>query len=153
MSEEEEEIWFYKRDRAVYEPFSNFALLGIEMNGRSYITVEHWYQSMKAQTEADHELVRMQPSPYKAMKMGRQIAIRPDFLSIKYEVMKAGVRRKFETHEDARNLLLSTQNMKLSEDAERDSIWGTGPDGLGTDYMGAILMEIRDEIRQAQKPV
>jgi hypothetical protein len=54
------------------------------------------------------------------------------------------VLRKFETHADIREVLLSTGNELIVENAPGDYYWGCGADGRGKNRLGQILMEVRE---------
>jgi hypothetical protein len=54
------------------------------------------------------------------------------------------VLRKFETHADIREVLLSTGNELIVENAPGDYYWGCGADGSGKNRLGQILMEVRE---------
>ena len=67
---------------------------------------------------------------------------------MKDDVMRRAVRRKFESHDDIREVLLGTGDQKIVENAPRDYYWGCGSDGSGRNMLGRILMEIRGELQQ-----
>ena len=62
--------------------------------------------------------------------------------------MKRALRLKF-MNPQLRSLLLSTKNRMLVEDSPYDRYWGGGRDRKGRNRLGILLMEIRDEIRNA----
>ena len=55
---------------------------------------------------------------------------------------------KFSQHDDLKILLLSTGEAKLIEHTENDAYWGDGGDGKGKNYLGILLMQVREEISQ-----
>jgi N-glycosidase YbiA len=67
---------------------------------------------------------------------------------VKDDIMRRAVRRKFETHEDIRRILLSTGNEELIEQTTDDYYWGCGTNGTGANMLGKILMEVRAEMRE-----
>lgn len=75
--------------------------------------------------------------------------MRPDWDVVKWDVMRAALRSKFERHEGARTLLLSTGDATLIEDSPHDNVWGVGRDGSGANMLGKFLMQLRDELRRA----
>lgn len=74
-----------------------------------------------------------------------KVKINPNWDTIKYEVMLRAVRAKYWQHPTFRELLLSTGKAKIEEDSPFDSIWGIGCDGKGLNWLGQILMQVRDE--------
>lgn len=73
--------------------------------------------------------------------------LRPDWESVKDDVMRRAVRRKFETHASLRDLLLGTEQQEIVENAPGDYYWGAGADGSGKNMLGIILMETREILR------
>jgi N-glycosidase YbiA len=58
--------------------------------------------------------------------------------------------RKFETHEEIRNILLSTGDEEIIEHTTYDYYWGYGTNGTGKNMLGKILMEIREKLRKSE---
>lgn len=67
---------------------------------------------------------------------------------VKLKLMKQTLKTKFKVDEHCREVLLSTGNKKLEEDSPYDSFWGIGRNGNGKNYLGRLLMKLRDKIRQ-----
>jgi hypothetical protein len=63
------------------------------------------------------------------------------------DIMRKAVLRKFETHKDIRDILLSTDNEEIVENSPIDFYWGCGSDGSGKNMLGIILMEVREILR------
>lgn len=66
---------------------------------------------------------------------------------LKDAVMERAVRRKFELHDELRDLLLGTGDEELAEAAPTDFYWGVGRDGTRRNKLGLLLMHIRSELR------
>ncbi len=130
--------------------FSNFSRHGFELDGKFWPTAEHCFQAQKfAGTE--HELhVAKAKTPKEAAQRGRdrKAPLRADWESVKDDVMRRAVRRKFETHQEIRDLLLGTGDQELVENAPGDFYWGCGADGTGLNKLGLILMEVRTILRE-----
>lgn len=120
------------------------------MDGAWWPTVEHYFQAQKFEDEAYRERIRVAPGPREAKNLGRtrDLPLRADWDEVKEEVMLAACRQKFATHEEAREVLLSTGDEELVENAPNDAFWGCGPDGQGRNALGRILMQVREELRQ-----
>lgn len=79
-------------------------------------------------------------------KYGRNIMVRPDWNKVKVEVMRRVVRAKFEQDRELAGLLRATGNARLEETNHwRDTFWGVC-NGVGENWLGKILMEVRDQL-------
>ncbi len=141
-------IEFYAKFESFGE-LSNFSDHGIEMDGKWYPTVEHYFQAVKFPGDAHAEKIRTAENPMVAKSLGRtrKVQIREDWEEIKVDVMREAVRIKFTTHDELRELLISTGNEELIEAAPSDYFWGSGKTGTGQNWLGRILMEVREELR------
>jgi hypothetical protein len=90
-------------------------------------------------------------TPKDAARMGRDRSrpLRSDWERVKDDIMRKAVLRKFETHADIREVLLSTGDAPIVENAPGDYYWGCGADGSGKNMLGQILMEVREILRDA----
>jgi ribA/ribD-fused uncharacterized protein len=77
--------------------------------------------------------------------------LRKDWEKVKEDIMRRGVLRKFETHGDIREILLSTEDEEIVENSPSDYYWGCGKDGSGKNRLGVILMEVREELREGNE--
>jgi len=144
-----EPVYFYTPDEA-YGAFSNFSRHGVEMDGSWWPTVEHYFQAQKFQDAIYRERIRKASTPKQAAGLGRDRAVplRPDWETVKVEIMAKAVLKKFMTHAEPRELLLSTGDRPLVEAAPGDYFWGAGQDGTGQNHLGRLLMGIRRQIRE-----
>jgi hypothetical protein len=128
---------------------SNFSSHGFELGGRWWPTVEHCFQAMKHAGTPHEERVRAAATPAQAKRLGRtsKVTLRPDWDSVRDEVMRAAVLAKFRAHADIRATLLATGDEVLIENAPTDHYWGCGRDGTGRNRLGEILMEVRALLR------
>jgi len=137
-------IMFYKVNDE-YGCFSNFSRHGFELNGKYWSTSEHYFQAQKfAGTEYEEE-IRLAATAMEAAKFGRDRnkPLRKDWEQVKYNIMKEAVLAKFRTHDDIREILLSTGDSEIIEKTTDDYYWGCGSDGTGKNMLGKILMEVR----------
>lgn len=144
-------ILFYSHTKGPYAAFSNFTPHPFTLDGLVWPTVEHYFQAAKFPGHSHAETIRQATSPRSAKMLGRTRAVplRADWETVKDDVMRRGVRAKFEAHDDLRALLLSTGDEELIEDAPRDYYWGRGAKGTGKNRLGQILMEVRATLREA----
>ena len=144
-------IRFYSKTPA-YREFSNFAPFGFEADGVYWSTVEHYFQAQKfpgAENTAYREKIRSAKSPKEAKALGRtrSIVIRSDWEEVKDRIMLAALRKKFAARE-LRELLLTTGDRPLVEASPFDSYWGCGRSGTGKNRLGALLMQVRAELKE-----
>lgn len=140
-------VYFYAQTDA-YAEFSNFAPYGVEMEGRYWRTVEHYFQAMKFADPDYRERIRAtsRPKQAKALGMTRALPLRPDWEEVKDGIMYGAVLKKFQTHAHPRALLLETGTAEIIENAPMDAYWGCGPDGKGLNKLGRILMRVRSKL-------
>jgi len=130
-----------------WRPLSNFHRAPMIVRGKEYATLEHFYQATKATGEEEHEHVRSTPSPGKAKRRGRAVTLRDDWEDVKVAVMREGLLAKFGQHAELRDLLLSTGDRGIHEDARYDAVWGWRG-GEGQDLLGKLLVEVRGILRR-----
>jgi ribA/ribD-fused uncharacterized protein len=139
-------IKFYSSQRD-FGWLSNFSRHAIEMDGKSWPTVEHYYQAMKATSTVAQDSIRLADTPGSAKRLGKQVAMRPDWEQVKMEIMKNALIAKFTQHPELRDKLMETGYDELVEDSPIDWEWGCGSDGRGENKLGKLLMEVRQELR------
>lgn len=145
-------IYFYKINDE-YGFLSNFAHYGFELDGKWWMTSEHYFQAQKFHGTVYEEMIRMLDSPKKAAEMGRNcnLPIRADWEEIKDDVMRKAVLAKFIQNKDIKKLLLTTKNSIIIEKTINDYYWGCGKNGDGKNRLGEILMETRDKLCNTDK--
>ncbi|MBD6618384.1 NADAR family protein [Komarekiella sp. 'clone 1'] len=145
-------IYFYK----VWQPygcFSNFSPHGIHIQGTYWSTVEHYYQAQKFVGSVDEviiPLIHAAATPEEAAALGRCSTrkCRRDWDLVKTQVMREAVLKKFLTHAEIREVLLTTEDEILVENSPTDYFWGCGASKTGDNHLGKILMSVREEIRK-----
>lgn len=75
---------------------SNFYPSEITHNGIAYPTVEHFYQAMKCVDKNEAFAIANAATPVQAKRMGRKVKIRPDWESIKEQIMGFALWEKFK---------------------------------------------------------
>lgn len=130
-----------------YKFLSNFYSLPIEIDGKSYPTVEHYYQAMKAIDSGQQEWIRIAKTPGLAKSLGKCCNLREDWEEIKFEVMERGLRAKFEDITLLQCLVLTDDEELIEGNNWGDTIWGVDlKTGRGENHLGKLLMKIRDEV-------
>jgi ribA/ribD-fused uncharacterized protein len=73
--------------------------------------------------------------------------VRPDWHDVKLDIMRRADQAKFEQNAHLAVLLLATGDTELIEDSPSEPFWGIGSDGLGLNWAGRVLMEVRNQLR------
>jgi hypothetical protein len=141
-------VRFYKVNDE-YGCFSNFSKHGFELEGKYWSTSEHYFQAQKFAGSTFEEEVRQAKSPMDAARMGRDRSkpLRHDWEEVKDEIMQRAVLQKFLTHNDIRDILISTGDEEIIEETTDDYYWGCGTTGMGKNVLGKILMEVRSILK------
>ena len=145
-------IYFYKVEEP-YGCFSNFSPHGINLGGKDWPTVEHYYQAHKflgTQDEPLMEVIRQVKTPEEAAALGRDSSrtVRSDWENVKLQVMREAVFAKFLTHPHLQEQLHATGSELIVENSPTDYYWGCGVDHTGQNHLGKILMEVRQTTRR-----
>lgn len=128
---------------------SNFYDSTVYVDRKRYATVEHAYQAAKTNDEESKRLIREAKTPAIAKKLGRAVKIRDDWDAIKIEVMTDLVRKKFESPFLAAMLLETGTRDIIEVNYWNDRFWGVCK-GVGENWLGKILMQVREEIRASK---
>jgi ribA/ribD-fused uncharacterized protein len=132
---------------------SNFWLLDQPVHddlGLAWPTVEHAYQASKTELIETRRLLGRQAgiNAGTAKRLGRSLALRPDWDAMKSPVMLALLLQKFQ-QPDLKAKLLATGETRLVEGNRwGDRFWGVDlRTGEGRNELGRLLMLVRDELR------
>lgn len=142
-------VFFFTKNDDWFEP-SNFYPQGFEDAEGYWPSVEHYFQAQKFPGPENAEYrqqIRTAGSPQHAKTLGRtqKLAIRPDWDQVRDSVMLEALRMKF-SHPKLREILLSTKRRELVENSPYDAYWGIGRNGVGKNRLGALLMQVREEL-------
>ena len=135
----------------MYRFLSNFYPAEITFEGVVYPTVEHAYQAAKTRDPQERARIAAAGTPGIAKRQGRQIALRESWNAEKVNIMAALLRLKF-AYLPLRAKLLATGDAHLQEgNWWGDTFWGVNHiNGDGKNALGKLLMELRQELRDAQ---
>ncbi len=107
--------------------------------------VEQKYQAAKCLHKSDADKI-LQMSPGEAKRESRKVEIRPDWDSVKLEIMEKLVAEKF-SNEPFKSQLLETGDQVLIEgNTWKDTFWGVYK-GSGENNLGKILMRVREKLQ------
>ncbi|WP_020407202.1 NADAR family protein [Hahella ganghwensis] len=127
-----------------YSPF------GFELEGKTWPTVEHYYQGMKFTDQDYQETVRQAPTPEAARSAGRKKKglLRPDWKKVREVIMTRALYIRCKTYPHIAEALLETDNRVLVENSNYDYFWGCGRDRRGSNAYGKVLMNVRKKLRE-----
>lgn len=136
-----------RRFAGEYEFLSNFYYSPMIVSGNKYATLEHAYQAMKTTDPGWRVQIGFAAMPGKAKRLGREAPMRPGWDGMKVNVMRTLIKAKFADPE-LRALLLATGDRLLVEgNSHGDRYWGQVA-GVGENWLGRLLMEERQRIRE-----
>lgn len=127
---------------------SNFWPAKVTLGNMEFPSVEHAFQAAKTLNMQQRAAIRDCATPGQAKRMGRKVALRPDWESVKVDIMKQLVWAKFK-NPTLRKMLLATGDALIEEGNNwNDRFWGICPprSGNGLNHLGNILMKVRDHI-------
>jgi N-glycosidase YbiA len=144
-------ILFNSKMSSKFRVFSNMSSNGfvIKDKGERYYMkcMEMFFVYCKSLNIEDRKKILDCKDGFECRKVGRKVRLREDWNKIKVDVMRFGLKKKFE-NKKMKEVLLSSGDEKLVEDSSWDGFWGNGKDGNGKNIMGKLLMEIREELRK-----
>lgn len=135
-----------------YKEFTTAYSAPMTIDGKSYPTVEHYFQTMKFPSNPTYqERIRTAKTAAVAKSLGSttEVPTRPDWDTARDEVMKKALEAKFSQNPQLKQMLLDTGNRPLTDASPSESYWGTGRNKKGTNRLGVLLMELRSSLRQA----
>lgn len=143
-----EHILFYHEYEA-YGWLSNYYECEICVDGRQWMSTEHFYQAQKSLNPTVQETIRLAATPDDAKNLGNHgtLVVRPDWDSHRIIAMRRALEAKFFQHPELQALLLETGTALLVENSTCDYYWGCGADGTGKNMLGLMLVHLRQEIR------
>jgi len=150
------ECVFFRKTKEQWGGLSNMAGgYAITVDGVNILTSEALYQSCRFPHLPEvQKLIFEQRSPMSAKMVGKphRANTRPDWLKIRIKVMKWCIRVKFlNNFNQFGKLLLDTDNLPIVEWSRKDAFWGAqlyeDDFFIGTNALGRLLMELREDIR------
>ena len=142
-----QEIRFY-HEFDDYGYFSNYWVAEISVEGKTWASSEHYYQSCKTLDPDYRERIRLAPTPDDAKTLGNspECVYRADWDTYKDTAMRIALNAKFRQHDDLKKLLIESGDAILIENSATDYYWGCGEDGTGKSMLGKLLMELRSQL-------
>jgi ribA/ribD-fused uncharacterized protein len=129
-----------------YAFLSNFYEHPISNGVITFPTNEHYFQAMKTLEDDERLAIARAATPGQAKRIGRSVKLRPDWESIKLDVMETAVRIKFTDPELAAKLIATGDEELIEGNWWNDTFWGVC-NGVGENHLGKILMKVRADIK------
>lgn len=132
--------------RGNYRFLSNFFPCSVLYDGYFHTSSEHAFQAAKTNIFEHKTYVRQAATPGEAKARGKIVTLRPDWEEVKIPIMTDIVRVKFKDN-GLRFQLDQTGDAELVEgNTWGDTFWGVCH-GMGENWLGRILMQVRAENR------
>jgi hypothetical protein len=114
-------------------------------------TSEHAFQAAKVINREERIALSRIQKPGSVKAAGKLVPLREDWQEVKIQTMHDVVYEKFKQNSHIQKLLLNTGNSYLEEgNTWNDTVWGVC-NGVGSNNLGIILMQVRDELRSRKK--
>lgn len=131
-----------------YRAFSNFHVEPFRWKDKTWKTSEHAFQAAKTTDANCFEDIWASKTASEAKMLGRQCPLSPTWEADKNNVMYSIVKAKFSQSPTLKALLLSTDEKYLEETNDwGDTYWGKDINKGGHNWLGEILMRVRQELR------
>jgi ribA/ribD-fused uncharacterized protein len=128
---------------------SNFWPCKVEFEGMIYPGVEQAFQSAKTLDPAERRPF-VDLGPGAAKRLGRKLALRPDWQEVKVGIMRQCLQSKFADPELRAQLLSTGERQLIEGNRWGDRFWGVCG-GTGRNMLGTLLMELRAAIRSGTR--
>eukprot|EP01088_Endostelium_zonatum_P015550 TRINITY_DN3870_c0_g1_i1.p1 TRINITY_DN3870_c0_g1~~TRINITY_DN3870_c0_g1_i1.p1 ORF type:complete len:308 (-),score=72.12 TRINITY_DN3870_c0_g1_i1:77-1000(-) len=134
-------------------PFSSGSKHSFVIRGLEWPTTEHYFQAQKFHNTSYEEQIRTANTVGRAKKLGndRKLAPIKNWAALMDSVMKEALFSKIVQNPELTTLLLQTGSRPIVKKTNSDYYWGAGASGSGENKFGQILMQIREEIRSAER--
>jgi hypothetical protein len=140
--------------------FSNWYESYFDIDGITFNCGEQYMMYEKAITFDDAETARKileSDSPKEQKQLGRKVKnFNPEYWdNVKYEIVKRGLKEKFNQNPKLKKYLLSYKGYQMVEASPFDRIWGIGftdkeaienIDKWGDNLLGQIITELSNEL-------
>ena len=129
----------FMRDKFFF--LSNMFPCKITYNGHTFLSSESAFQAQKDISRVS-EFESLEG--HAAKRLGRKVHMRPDWESVKLDIMEEILRIKFSDPELARKLKAVDEPI-VEENTWHDTFWGVC-DGKGENHLGRLLEKIKKDL-------
>lgn len=141
-------VLFYGHRGGPYAAFSNWYPCTFEHDGLVWQNSEQCLMYYKSEDKRHRSAVRSTSDPGECKRLGRSVALRRDWDSVKFDIMVTILTAKFGQSPELKVLLLDTGVRPIHENC-RDPWWGGGPNfPAGRDLLGKALRQVREQLRK-----
>lgn len=126
---------------------SNFTYCTVEFDGLTYPSTEHAFQAAKTLDTEERKKIRDLKTPAETKAAGKKLKLRPDWETIKLDIMEDLLRKKFNQPKFADKLLATLDEELVEGNWWNDRFFGQCPVGVGENHLGRLLMKIRKELQ------
>ena len=146
----------FRKTKEEFGGLSNMASgFPIILNGVKILSSEALYQACRYPHLPEvQKIIIAQKSPMTAKMKSKKYRdkTRPNWENDRIKIMRWCLRVKlFQNWEKFSRLLISTENYPIVEESMKDDFWGAKPSDknllFGTNSLGRLLMELREEIK------
>lgn len=164
---EKKNVVFFYGVRNANGEFSNHHICSFKVNGNTFCCVEQYMMAQKALIFRDFQVfnkIMNSKNPVEMKHLGREVKNYRSSVwdEVREKVVKTAVFAKFSQNEYLKEKLLGTGEKLIAEANPTDRIWGIGMsksdkevmlkmDEWGSNLMGKILMEVREELNAQSK--
>lgn len=142
-----EAVYFYTPKFYFLDNFSAFT---VTIWGVTFPTAEHAYQwkkfSVVAPAVAAQILAAQSPNDTKRISDAHKELTPSSWHDEKRTVMEEILRAKLTQHPKLREKLAETIGKVIYENSPTDAYWGVGDTGGGSNVLGQLWMQLRDEL-------
>lgn len=133
--------------RGEFRFLSNFYACPVFYEGVVWPTAEHAYQAAKTHDELGKNHIKQAKTAADAKALGSKVIMKLNWEHIKVGIMDQILRDKFGNHNIIlQDKLMATEDAQLVEgNTWNDRFWGVC-DGQGQNWLGRLLMGIREDI-------
>ncbi len=129
-----------------YAFLSNFYPAQVNFQDWIYPTLEHAFQAAKIPAGRARLQFLHAATPGKAKRLGRAVTLDANWESKKLALMLTLLRDKF-SNKQLRAMLLATGDAHLSEGNNHGDVWWGEVNGVGLNWLGHLLMQVRTELQ------
>lgn len=131
---------------------SNMFPCTISFEGLTYPSAESAFQAAKC-LDPNDRIPFTKLNGYAAKKLGRKVALRADWESVKQDIMYQILKAKFSQREFKTQLLRTGDAELIEGNTWNDTFWGVNiRTGKGRNHLGKLLMRVRNELASSDRP-
>ena len=131
--------------RGEFHWLSNFYSCSVHFEGLTFGNTEAAFQASKTLDMEERESF-FGLSGGQAKRLGRKVELRSDWEAVKIEVMREVLRCKFSQNPELKAKLIATGDAELIEGNNWNDRFWVVCRGVGQNYLGKLLMEVRAEL-------